>query len=276
MKKRKILFLFIISLLFVACAKEEKSESEYTLSEPNKNIYQDQDEKMIASVSPMVDNDALIDIPEELGTNTNQDNKEVSFDFEDMNQLYIDYLSHEISIVNPWGEDTPISITFFKEYYDENTFTTPKVEYALIDLNNDGDDELVVFTHDEYGTSELIDIISIVNDELVYVDGYETHTNKMGTIICNNGVVCSETVFDDRKYELTYYDKNWNPVRLITLVKSENSETGLLYDYYYLNGNQDEKINISSDDELDSLLGKYANEPLDYFDITEYVESLEK
>lgn len=62
----------------------------------------------------------------------------------------------------------------------------------------------------------------------------------------------------------------------ITLVKNENSETGLLYDYYYLNGNQDEKINISSDDELDSLLGKYADEPLDYFDITEYVESLEK
>lgn len=74
----------------MACAKEEKSESEYALSEPNKNIYQDQDEKMTASVSPMVDNDALIDIPEELGTNTNQDNKEVSFDFEDMDQLYID------------------------------------------------------------------------------------------------------------------------------------------------------------------------------------------
>lgn len=214
-----------------------------------------------------------IDATEEVSEDSYNNDNESIFDFGDMEQLYIDYLSNKIRIENPYKVEPSLSILFYKEYYD-GAFDDARVEYALLDMNNDGEEELIVYIHK--GLSELLDIYSISGDEIIWIDGFETHTNKMGALLYDNAVISYGENYDDCITDIISYNLDGSKNYLISFYKDSESISELSFDYYYLDGNQDEKHMLASDDEFEALYFQYVGKPLEYNDITEYVESLSR
>lgn len=189
----------------------------------------------------------------------------------DINHLYITFLKGESVVEDPYEKGSWINAYFYKGLQDVS-FDDSVIEFALIDLNGDLEEELVVNIHND--VDQLLEILSVTNGELVMLDLYESHSMRIGFDVYDNGVVRAGHSYDDQVNEYFSYDINGERKDIITFFKAYMSDSPLSYECYYLNGNREDKIALSTDEEYELIKGEYVGELLEYIDITEYVESL--
>lgn len=277
--KKNMVFVWI-SVLCIALLGCGKTNDDYSTSQEIKlSDDAERNEQVLDECVEMQQNvggdeiELEINVAEEVSEDSYNTDNESIFDFGDMNPIYIDYLSNKIRIANPYNVEPPLSIIFYKEYYD-GALDDAKVEYALLDMNNDEEEELIVYVHKEL--SELLDIYSISDDEIIWIDGFETHTNKMGALVYDNAVISYGENYDDYITDIYSYNLDGSKNYIISFYKDSNSSSELSFDYYYLDGNLNNKIMLASDDEFEALYFQYVGKTLEYNDITEYVESLSR
>lgn len=277
--KKNMVFVWI-SVLCIALLGCGKTNDDYSTSQEIKlSDDTERNEQVLDECVEMQQNvggdeiELEINVAEEVSEDSYNTDNESIFDFGDMNPIYIDYLSNKIRIANPYNVEPPLSIIFYKEYYD-GALDDAKVEYALLDMNNDEEEELIVYVHK--GLSELLDIYSISDDEIIWIDGFETHTNKMGALVYDNAVISYGENYDDCITDIYSYNLDGSKNYIISFYKDSNSSSELSFDYYYLDGNLNNKIMLASDDEFEALYFQYVGKPLEYNDITEYVENLSR
>lgn len=194
-----------------------------------------------------------------------------SYDFGDMDPIYVSYLKNETSVENPYVEGDSLNILDYKEDYTTE-YEGATIGYALVDVNGDGKNELVVDISNS--SDQLLEIFTIADGKLKVVDIFESHNFRMGASVYANGIVMEETTVDDTVSSYFTYDLSGNRKDMITFYEPYDSESPLPYEYYYLDGNEDDKVMLSSEEEYNEIRAKYVGRPIDYTDITEYVESL--
>lgn len=195
------------------------------------------------------------------------------FDGIDINQLYQQYILGEISVANPYVENDNINILSYKES-DASSFADAVIGYALIDVNGDSEKDLIINVQNNI--DQLLVVMTVAGDELLVIDIFESHSLRMGFSVYDNGVIRSGRSYDDLVDEYFTYDENGNRNDIISFFKACNSDAPQFYEYYYINGNPEEKITLSNDDDFYNAQSQYVGNPVEYTDITEYVESLAK
>lgn len=261
--KKKLLSIMMATMMLslVACGQDTKSKSagepEVESSSLNTESVQEQQ-----TSETNQENDSEITVDTEEIEDVVEDD---SYDFGDMDPLYVSYLKNEISVENPYD-----ILTYKEDYTSE--FQDATIGYALVDVNGDGENELVVNLSG--AVDQLLEILTISDDKLTVVDIFESHSMRMGASVYTNGVVGEDSTYDDMMDFYFSYDLSGQRKGIITFYKAADSESQLLYEYYYLDGNSDSKVMLSSDDEYQELRAKYVGQPVEYIDITDFVESL--
>lgn len=218
------------------------------------------------SSEPVQENDS-----EDIEDTVEENSEDDSYDFGDMDPLYVSYLKNEISVENPYVDGDQLNILTYKEDYTSE-FQDATIGYGLVDVNGDGENELVV--NGSGAVDQLLEILTISDDKLTVVDIFESHSMRMGASVYTNGLVGENSTYDDMMNIYFSYDLSGQRKGIITFYKAADSESQLSYEYYYLDGNSDSKVMLSSDDEYQELRAKYVGQPLEYTDITDFVESL--
>lgn len=83
----------------------------------------------------------------------------------------------------------------------ESEFENARKKYAYVDVNSDGSPELIFRTSS--GTSELMYILGIYDEELVCFDVFETHTPNIAFGVYDYGFVWQVQDYDG--FEMTFY-----------------------------------------------------------------------
>lgn len=194
-------------------------------------------------------------------------------DFE-IHPLYAAFLHNEIRVKNPFvpEEDdrynTELSFFDDKDYEDEHLVFWKS--FSLVDVNGDGNAELVFRMFDS--PSELMYILGVCDNELTCFDCFETHTTHMSFRVCDNGIVHWGQNYDgDETVYYTFNDKG-KEHELIHFVREENSDSDLYYDYYYLEGNEESRIDLQSNEEYESLISSYEGEEPEWFDCDSFAD----
>lgn len=183
----------------------------------------------------------------------------------DIHPLYAAFLRNEISVKNPFvPEDddrynTQLSFFDDRDYEDEQLVFWKR--FSLVDVNGDGNAELVFKMTDS--PSELVYILGVRDDEMICYDIHETHTSRMSYTVFDNGVICRRQSFDGAEY-YTFND-NGKVHELIYFVWEENPDSDLFYNSYYLEGNEESRINLRSNEEYERLVSFYEGEEPEWF-----------
>ena len=179
--------------------------------------------------------------------------------------LYEAFLNNEISVANPYVEGSVLSVMDDGDY----EFTNAKKEYALLDVNGDGAEELISRMTEDY--SNIMYILGVSGEELVAFDVYETHSKSMAHGVYTNGIVWWGQNYDGE--EEVFYTYNYDGAKreLIHFVKeNEMTDEENTYDYYYINGNAEEKVYLQSYDEYESAVSAYKGEWLEWNDLNSF------
>lgn len=258
MKKRLLMIMMATMMISMsACGQNTEDTAD------DVDIEVEQTEE---SSEPVQENDS-----EDIEDTVEENSEDDSYDFGDMDPLYVSYLKNEISVDNPYVEGDQLNILTYKEDYTSE-FQDATIGYALVDVNGDGENELVV--NISSAVDQLLEILTVSDDKLTVVDIFESHNMRMGASVYTNGVVGEDSTYDDMMDSYFSYDLSGQRKGIITFYKAADSESQLLYEYYYLDGNSDSKVMLSSDDEYQELRAKYVGQPVEYIDITDFVESL--
>lgn len=181
--------------------------------------------------------------------------------------LYAAFLRGEISVANPYAseEDAIPEFSFFFEQNEEygNTFENATKSFSLVDVNGDGGEELIFAIDD--GHDHIQFIFGILNDKLICYDVFETHTHYVGFDVYDNGNAWWGQNYDGGESVYYTYDGDGNPIELIHFVREYDSDSGLRYDYYYLDGDEEAKVYFSSDEEYEELDSAYAGNILQWY-----------
>jgi len=179
--------------------------------------------------------------------------------------LYEAFLKNEISVVNPYAEGTVLSVMDDEDY----EFADAKKEYTFLDVNDDGSEELI-FRMTEY-YSNIMYILGISREELVVFDVYITHSKNMAHGVYDNGIVWWGQNYDGEEEVFYTYTSDGAPRELIHFVKeNEMTDDENTYDYYYLDGNEEEKVYLQSYDEYESVVSAYEGEWLEWNDLSTF------
>ena len=120
----------------------------------------------------------------------------------DIHPLYEAFLQNEIHVENPYVEGTYLTVMDDEDY--ESEFENPEKKYALVDVNNDEEPELIFVISSS--PSKLMYILGICNNELTCFDVFETHTKSISFGVYDYGFVWKCENYD--KYTMTYYGYN--------------------------------------------------------------------
>lgn len=182
-------------------------------------------------------------------------------------ELYEVFLSNEISVANPYVEGDMLSVMSDEDYDGE--FDGAQKSYAFVDVNGDKQEELI-FKITAY-PSELMMILGVYNDELICFDVMETHTLSMGFGAYDNGLVWWGQNYDGEENVFYTYTNDGAPREIIHFVKeNEMTDEENTYDYYYFDGNVEEKIYLQSYDEYESIVSAYEGEWLEWKDLSSF------
>ncbi|NEX02461.1 hypothetical protein SAMN04487829_2091 [Pseudobutyrivibrio sp. NOR37] len=267
--KKKVIILMMATMMLslVACQQDTKSESAGELEVESNGLNTELVQEQQTSETNQ-ENDSEITADTEGIEDVVEDD---SYDFGDMDPLYVSYLKNEISVENPYVEGEPLNILAYKEDYTSE-FENATIKYALVEVNGDTKSELIVDIRSD--VDQLMEILTVSDGKLILLDVFESHNMRMGTSVYANGVVCEERGYDDKVTEYFKYKLSGDQKPIITFYKAEDSDSDLTYDYYYLVGNEDEEKMISSDEEYERIRAKYVGNSLEFTDITDLVESL--
>ena len=194
----------------------------------------------------------------------------------DIHPLYAAFLRNEIRVKNPFvpensGYNTELSFEDDKEYWaEEDVFRSARKSFALVDVNCDGDPELVFRMTDS--PSELLYIMGVQDSELTcyYID--ETHTTHMGFFVYDNGNVERGQNYDGEEEIYYTFTEDGKEQELIHFIREADSDSNLLYDYYYVEGNDETRIRFQSDEEYEALVSLYRGEEPKWFDCETFAD----
>lgn len=203
MKKMKIAMTAgAIILALSACGqivdtKEARTESEKLMIEP----IDDADEVQKTQGVDLADTDSAENIGEERPTVDGADEIDAAEKKDDTNlpELYEAFLKNEIGVPNPYVEGMDLTVMDDKNY--ESEFEDVWKKYAYVDVNDDGNPELIL----KIGSnpSELMYILGIYDDELVCFDVFETHTKNIAFGVYDYGFVWEMQDYDG--FGMTFY-----------------------------------------------------------------------
>ncbi len=267
--KKKVIILLMASMMLsiVACDQDTKSESAGEPEVESSSLNNESVQEQQTSETDQ-ENDSEITVDTEEIEDVVEDD---SYDFGDMDPLYVSYLKNEISVENPYVEGEPLNILAYKEDYTSE-FENATIKYALVEVNGDTKSELIVDIRSD--VDQLMEILTVSDGKLILLDVFESHNLRMEASAYANGVVCEERGYDDKVQDYFKYDLSGNRKPIITFYKAEDSDSTLYYDYYYLAGDEDSQVALSSDEEYEIIRAKYVGNVVQYNDITDVVESL--
>lgn len=199
----------------------------------------------------------------EIDTETSRESAKAYLTDFDIHPLYAAFLRDELSVKNPFvpeGDEYNTELSFFDDREYSQNF---KKSFSLVDVNNDGEPELVFKMIDS--PSELVYILGIQDDELICYDIHETHTSRMAFTVYDNGIVRWEQGYDGAEAIYYTYTDGGKSHELIHFVREESSDSDLRYDYYYLEGNEKNRFNLRSDEEYEDLVSSYKGEEPEWF-----------
>ncbi len=133
--------------------------------------------------------------------------------------------------------------------------------YAIIDINNDGQKELLLYVNDENYSDEIFDLYTIVNNEVVHVLSSQPRDLYY---LCDNNVIKEEGSNSAFESLFNYYElQSDGKLKLIEGVSSSSLPDSGSYSmsYTYTNGSGETK-NISEEEseELNSKCKKISVE----------------
>lgn len=179
--------------------------------------------------------------------------------------LYAAFLRNEISVPNPYVSESELSFFDDRDYaQEEHTFEYASKSFSLVDVNNDGVSELIFKIYES--PDELMYILGIQGDQLVCYDVQETHTSRMSFGIFDNGIVVWSQGHDGAETIYYTYDEDGSPQELLHFVwEDTGADTGLYYDYYYMDGDETLQCRLQSNEEYEALISPYAGEEPEWF-----------
>lgn len=214
---------------------------------------------------PEIGPESVIGEEGEAGNDTVQDNDSDKKSLEDLNihPLYAAFLCGEISVANPYVfEGSSAEFSFFHEQEYDSEFENAIKSFALVDVNGDGGEELIFVIESDDNMDKLLFILGIRDDKLICYDVFESHTTRRFFSVYDNGNAWFGQSSTGQELVYYTYDGDGNPIELIHFYQEWNSDSGLRYDYYYLDGNEEKKVYLDDDDEFWALELLYAgNEP---------------
>lgn len=182
----------------------------------------------------------------------------------DISPLYAAFLQGEIQVANPYVEGGELSFFDERDYTPEQVFVGAKKSFSLVDVNGDGEPELIFRMEDS--PSELMYILGVLGDELICYDVFETHTTHLGFTIYDNGIVCWGQNYDGSEDVYYCYDSDGKPRELIHFVGTgEDLASGLDYEYYYLDGEETARFSLESAEEYERLIAPYEGGEPEWF-----------
>lgn len=135
-------------------------------------------------------------------------------------ELYEVFLKNEISVANPYVEGDSLSVMSDEDY--ESEFDGAEKKYAYVDVNMDGEEELI-FDISAY-PSELMIIVGVCNEELVCFDVMETHTSSMSFGVYDYGMVWWGQSYDGFERKFYTYTEEGKPELVRTFTKEDDAD----------------------------------------------------
>lgn len=206
----------------------------------------------------------------EIDTQTCVESAKAYLDSMDIHPLYVAFLRNEISVTNPFVQgdtDNPFAeLSYFddEKYAPEDTFSNARKSFALVDIDNEGEPELLFRMEDS--PSESICIFAVRDEELICYDICETHTTHMGFSVYNNGYIRSGQNYDGNEEMIYTFGSGGKYFELIHFVKAADSQSELEYDYYYFDGNESETYSLQSNEEYENMMEGYKGETPKWYD----------
>lgn len=189
----------------------------------------------------------------------------------EIHPLYAAFLRDEIRVANPYVEGDELSFFDERDYAPEDIFTMASKSFSLVDVNGDGEPELIFRMEDS--PSELMYIFGVLGDELICFDVFETHTTHLGFTIYDNGIVCWGQNYDGSEDVYYCYGSDGKPRELIHFVGTEDDFTSELeYEYYYLDGDENARFSLESVEEYERLIAPYEGEYLEWFECDAFAD----
>lgn len=197
---------------------------------------------------------------------------------QDIEDDYLAFLQGNKEINNPFVENDFISFYLEEEYWEVQAEIFPpdslRKYYVLQDMTGDGKAELLYKV--SAGVDEIICIIGRKDSELVIYDIFETHTNRMGSQIYEDGTVEWGQNYAGEEITLYRYDQEGLPRELIHFNSSDawlekyEEQSDFYPEYYYLNGIESELSKLADYEEYQSLLGQYRSTPVNWIDLDDF------
>ena len=182
----------------------------------------------------------------------------------DIHPLYAAFLRNEISVANPYAVEgaanTELSFFDDKDYEDQRLAFSKS--FSLVDVNGDGNAELVFQMFDS--PSELMYILGVCDNELICFDVFETHTTHIGFGVYDNGAVY---YYDEGQVLYRTYTDDGKIHELIHFVVGENGRMS-----YYLEGNENSKFSLQSEEEYEGLISSYMGKEPEWFKCESFVD----
>lgn len=207
----------------------------------------------------------------EIDTETTHESAKAYLSDFDIHPLYTAFLLNQISVENP----------FVPESYDSNTKLTyfdDRVEYddhfgksfSLVDVNNDGSQELVFKMYNS--PSEVVYILGVQDEKLTCYDILVTHTTHMAFWVYDNGIVEWGQNYDGDEVRYYTFTEDGKERELIHFIRESDSDSDLYYNYYYLEGNEESRFSLQSNEEYESLVSSYKGEEPEWFDCESFAD----
>ena len=200
----------------------------------------------------------------EIDTETDQESAKAYLTDFDIHPLYAAFLRNELSVKNPFvpeGDDYNTELSFFDDGEYDQDF---RKSFSLVDVNSDGNPELIFKMTDS--PSELVYILGVHDGEMICYDVHETHTSHMGFTMYDNGIVQWGQTYDGAEAKYYTFTDDGKMHELIHFVREVGSDADLYYDYYYLEGSEESRTSLQSNEEYESLVSSYRGEEPEWFD----------
>ncbi len=190
----------------------------------------------------------------------------------DMHPLYAAFLRNELSVVNPFAAENG-ELTFFdeKNYESEAIFENARKSFSLVDVNHDGNPELIFKISDS--PSKLMYILGVWDNELICYDIFETHTSHMDFFLYDNGNVSWGQNYDGDEEVFYTYTDDGKARELIHFIREDaNADSERYYDYYYFDGKEDSKYDLQSNEEYEELTASYESGWPKWYDCENFMD----
>ena len=187
--------------------------------------------------------------------------------------LYVEFLMGEKNAIysyNYEGKRYEKEISYYDDVPSGAFFCgTASKSFALVDMNNDGKEELIFQLYHENGDCLMYILGVRKKTELICYDAFESHSMHIGFQVNDNGTIIYSSHEDSQLYS---YNINGKPQELVFLHRENYPDTALSYGYYYLNGNEKTKCDLQNKEEYEEIRdGLWGENPI-WYDCKSFID----